>query len=82
MTVRPDGTGLAAVTELGLDDQRVIAPSWTPEGDRIVFTLVDGFQGEQIPIVAFVNDDGTGLARLGFGIGSSARLRPTATPVP
>ena len=77
MTVLPDGSGLTSVTDFGLGERRALLPSWTPDGTRIVFTLVDGFGGEQLPVIAFIDDDGTGLTRLGFGTGSGGRLRPT-----
>jgi Tol biopolymer transport system component len=76
-TIRPDGTGLTPVTSFGLGNQRAIEPTWTPDGQRIVFTLVDGFGGGQIPAIALVNADGGNVSRLGFAAGTAGRLRPT-----
>lgn len=76
-TIRPDGTGFTPVTSFGLGTQRAIEPSWTPDGSQIVFTLVDGFGGGQIPAIAFVDADGSNVSRLGFAAGTVGRLRPT-----
>ena len=37
-TIRPDGTGLTQVTQFGENDTRAAQPTWTPDGERIVFT--------------------------------------------
>ena len=76
-TVAPDGSGLTNVTNLGLGSQRAIEPTWTPDGSRLVFTLVDGFGGGQIPAVALMDADGSNVQRLGFASGTAGRLRPT-----
>ena len=76
-TIRPDGTALTAVTSFGLGTQRAIEPTWTPDGQQIVFTLIDGFGGGQIPAIALVDADGSNVTRLGFAAGTAGRLRPT-----
>ena len=65
------------MTSFGLGNQRAIEPTWTPDGERIVFTLVDGFGGGQIPAIALVDADGGNVSRLGFAAGTAGRLRPT-----
>jgi Tol biopolymer transport system component len=76
-TVRPDGTGLRNVTNLGLGSERAIEPTWTSDGSGFVFTLVDGFGSGQIPAVALMDADGSNMQRLGFASGTAGRLRPT-----
>jgi Tol biopolymer transport system component len=39
-TVRPDGTGLTALTSRGPERPWLALPTWTPDGDRILVTLV------------------------------------------
>ncbi|HEX6867521.1 MAG TPA: hypothetical protein VF119_01890 [Candidatus Limnocylindrales bacterium] len=75
--IRPDGTGLTNITDLGLGDLRAIEPTWTPDGRRIVFTQVDGFGGGQIAAIALMDADGGNVSRLGFAAGSAGRMRPT-----
>ncbi len=60
-TVRPDGTGLKQLTNVG----DVSAPRWSPDGRRIVFVRRSGAEGPgQLWSVAA---DGTGAARLVAG---------------
>ncbi len=62
-TVRPDGSELAQIT----DDQAVErAPSWSPDGTRIVFAESTGeFQNKDYGQDVFVMDaDGTNLRRV------------------
>lgn len=75
-TVRPDGTDAVNLSNLGLGQQRAIEPTWTPDGRRLVFTLVDGFGAGQVPLIAFMDADGTNVSRLGFADGTAGRLRP------
>lgn len=76
-TVLPDGSRLTNLTSFGLGIERGIQPSWTPDGTQVVFTVVDGFGGAQIPAVALMDGDGGNITRLGFGTGTAGRLRPT-----
>lgn len=39
-TIRPDGTGLTALTSRGSEKPWLALPTWTPDGDRILVTLV------------------------------------------
>ena len=41
-TIRPDGTERTQVTRFGADGPRAVQPSWTPDGDGIIFTSVEG----------------------------------------
>ena len=40
--IRPDGTGLEPLTEYSSETERATQPRYTPDGDRIVFTIDDG----------------------------------------
>mgnify|MGYP003292092447 CR=1 FL=1 len=40
--IRPDGTGLEPLTEYSSESERATQPRYTPDGDRIVFTIDDG----------------------------------------
>jgi Tol biopolymer transport system component len=77
-TVRADGSELTQVTDYGDGDVRATFPTWTPDGQQIVFTYVmpitrDDRGGRSM---AFINPDGTGL-RVVPGInGHEPRLRP------
>ena len=76
-TIRPDGSDLRAVTTFGPADQRATQPTWTPDGARIMFTLVgqaDGFDGPRQ--VATIAPDGSDQVIPGPE-GTHARLRPT-----
>jgi Tol biopolymer transport system component len=53
--VRPDGTGLRAVTWM-----RVSYPAWSPDGSKIAFGSNDGYRTD----IWVVNPDGSGLERL------------------
>ncbi len=79
-TVRPDGSGLTQLTSFGRADTRATQPTWTPDGQRIIFTSIarSGYHNAQ---VGFVDADGGNLTH---GLGGSApvyvthpRLRPT-----
>lgn len=74
--IHSDGTAMTNLTNLRLGAERAIQPTWTADGRRIVFTLIDGFGSGQIPLVALMDADGRNVSRLGFGDGTAGRLRP------
>src|SRR6185436_3832975 len=39
-TIGQDGTRLTQITQFGANDTRVTAPTWTPDGTRIIFTAI------------------------------------------
>ena len=39
-TIKSDGSGQTALTSFGRAEQRATQPTWTPDGSRIIFTLV------------------------------------------
>jgi Tol biopolymer transport system component len=79
-TIRPDGTGLTQLTEFGKGETRAVQPTWTPDGDRIIFTAVEG-TGFGDPTMAIIQRDGSGLqpaTSSGPMFGTHPRLRPGA----
>jgi Tol biopolymer transport system component len=89
-TILPDGTDLTRVTHFGEGDTRAAQPSWTPEGDRIVFTDIEPNpsdpSGERL--IAMIDADGSDLSLIpvpadqarqdgDVWYGSHARMRPT-----
>jgi Tol biopolymer transport system component len=77
-TIRADGTELSQVTDYGDGDVRATFPSWTPDGEQIIFNYVmpvtrDDRGGRSI---AFIKSDGTGLRVVPGVNGHEARLRP------
>jgi len=77
-TMRPDGTDVAQLTNFGAGQTRAVQPSWTPDGDRIIFTAVEG-TGFGDPTMATIERDGTGLlpaTSSGSMFGTHPRLRP------
>jgi Tol biopolymer transport system component len=77
-TVRPDGSDVAQLTDFAAGQTRAVQPSWTPDGDRIIFTAVEG-TGFGDPTMAIIDRDGTGLqpaTSSGPMFGSHPRLRP------
>jgi len=69
-TVKPDGTELRPVTRYAEGGVRAGHPSWTPDGERIIFTRItnsektgDGspFDGYGQRRIAFVDPDGSDL---------------------
>lgn len=79
-TIRPDGSDLAQLTKFGAGETRAVQPTWTPEGDRIIFTAVEG-TGFGHPTMAIIQRDGSGLQSAtssGPMFGSHPRLRPGA----
>jgi Tol biopolymer transport system component len=79
-TIRPDGSALTQLTSHGPGETRATQPTWTPDGDRIIFTqvgkeVINGYDTPRQP--AFIDPDGTGEHVLA-GIGAThPRLRPT-----
>ena len=74
--VKPDGSGLTALTTFGNADQRATQPTWTPDGSRIIFTLV----GQQADFdnprhAAFIDADGSNLVDTEI-TATHPRLRP------
>jgi Tol biopolymer transport system component len=71
-TIRPDGSGLTQLTDYGPGERRAGQPTWTPDGERILFTL--GGSGSP-PVAAFIDEKGDGLTVLP-PIATHPRLRP------
>ena len=72
-TVRPDGTGFAALTDLAVSGGEAIKPSWLPDGSGVIFNSSGG-------LMTTILADGTGHAPAIGGNpieGLHARLRPT-----
>ena len=88
-TIRPDGTELTQVTHFGENDTRATQPTWTPDGERIVFTQIERNPsnpwGERH--LALIDADGSDLTLIPVpadaGVpgdvwyGTHARMRPT-----
>ncbi len=78
-TIRPDGSGMTALTDFVSGQSRTVQPHWTPNGKQIIFTKVEG-TGFGNPTMAVIDADGTGL-RSATGdawlFGTHPRLRPT-----
>lgn len=77
-TVRSDGSELTQVTEYGDGDVRATYPTWTPDGDQIIFNYImpvtrDDRGGRSL---AFIDPDGSGLRVVPGVSGHEARLRP------
>ena len=75
--VRPDGSGLHAITSFALGDNRPVQPSWTPDGRRIMFALAKPDFGDWRMMT--VRADGTGMASATAGeplFGTHPRLQP------
>jgi Tol biopolymer transport system component len=76
-TIKPDGSGQTALTSFGRAEQRATQPTWTPDGSRIIFTLV----GQQAAgwdnprEAAFIEGNGSNLADTGVSA-THPRLRP------
>ena len=75
-TIKADGSGLTAVTKYERMGERATQPTWTPDGQRIMFTLVgnaSGFDGPRQ--AASIDADGTDLVTAP-GEATHPRLRP------
>ena len=76
-TINPNGSGLTPFTSFGRAEQRATQPTWTPDGTRIIFTLV----GQQADFdnprqAAFIEANGSNIVDVGI-IATHPRLRPT-----
>ncbi|MFL5671590.1 MAG: TolB family protein [Chloroflexota bacterium] len=77
-TIKSDGSGLTALTTFGRAEQRATQPTWTPDGSRIIFTLVGQEAGSDNPRhAAFIEATGTNLVDIGV-VATHPRLRPEA----
>jgi Tol biopolymer transport system component len=91
-TIRPDGTDLTQVTHFGENDTRASEPTWTPDGQQIIFVNVvrntSNPWGERL--IALIDADGSNLTLIRWKVGGDlpgdggnywygthARLRPT-----
>lgn len=77
-TIRPDGTRMTAVTSLAAKGGRAFQPTFTPDGDRIIFVREAVLGGDFS--MASVLIDGTGLGPAtssGYIAGYHPRLRPS-----
>ena len=78
-TLRPDGSNLTQITTFAKGETRAAQPSWTPDGQQLIFTAVEGDDFGD-PTMAVVGLDGSGLTPAtssGAMFGTHARLRPT-----
>ena len=73
-TIATDGTGLTQLTHEAPGALRAGEPTFTPDGTRITFTILDDLTGDRQ--IAFLNADGT-VTQILDGLGLEARLRPT-----
>jgi Tol biopolymer transport system component len=74
--IQPDGSGRRAITHMHLPAERALQASWTPDGNRLIFTYVR--QGDwSRPTYALIRADGTHLmvGRTSIPI-THPRLRP------
>jgi len=78
-TVRPDGTGSAQLTDTASVGAFAFAPSWSPDGSTILFTL--WHRASYTPTLASIRPDGTGLEELG-GETSIVGWFPRQRPIP
>ncbi len=75
-TIRPDGSDLTQLTRYPPGGKRATQPTWTPDGKRILFTLVGQSPEFDNPRqAAFVDADGSNLVVLP-GSATHPRLRP------
>jgi len=76
-TIKPDGSGLAALTSFGRAERRATQPTWTPDGSRIIFTLVGQQAGFDNPRkAAFIEGNGSNLVDIGV-VATHPRLQPS-----
>jgi Tol biopolymer transport system component len=75
-TIRPDGSGLEQVSDFAGGEERAAQPTWTPDGERILFTLVDP-SDDSLRRAAFIDAEGGDSLVL-----SPAATNPRMQPVP
>jgi Tol biopolymer transport system component len=77
-TVRPDGSDPTRVTDVAAAGGSAIHPTFTPDGERILFVLDDPAAG-RMAVIATVHLDGSDLgpATATSVTGTHPRLRPT-----
>lgn len=76
-TVAPDGSQLKQLTTNELGGDRDSQPSFTPDGERIIFThTTNGNTGYGVRRAAFVDLDGTGLTVVNTVNATHLRLQP------
>jgi Tol biopolymer transport system component len=73
-TLRPDGTGFAALTDLAASGGNAIKPTWLPDGTGVIFNS-DG-------VMRTILADGTGLAPAISGSSQVQGLHPRLRPTP
>jgi Tol biopolymer transport system component len=75
-TIKPDGSGQTALTKFGMAEQRATQPTWTPDGSRIIFTLVGQRADMDNPRqAAFIERGGSDIVK--FDVAAThPRLRP------
>jgi Tol biopolymer transport system component len=77
-TMKRDGSAQAALTTFGTAEQRATQPTWTPDGSRIIFTLVGQQAGMDNPRhAALVDADGSNMVDIGVDA-THPRLRRSA----
>ena len=77
-TMQSDGSGQTALTTFGEAEQRATQPTWTPDGTRIIFTLVGQEASFDNPRnAAFIERGGSGLAIL-----EAFATHPRSRPLP
>jgi Tol biopolymer transport system component len=75
-TIKSDGSGQTARTTFGKAEQRATQPTWTPDGSRLIFTLVGQEAGFDRPRhAAFIERNGSNIVDLGVAA-THPRLRP------
>lgn len=76
-TIKPDGSGMTALTSYAAAGQRATQPTWTPDGERILFTLVGQNPTFDNPRhAAFIDSGGANLVEVP-GSATHPRLRPS-----
>ena len=75
-TIKADGSGQTALTTFGKAEQRATQPTWTPDGSRIIFTLVGQEAGFDTPRrAAFIEANRSNIVDIGVAA-THPRLRP------
>lgn len=76
--MHPDGSGESQLTDLDGQNEHAVQPTFTPDGDGIVFTYVTGRVGvNDVPAAAIIPIDGGALTVIANGVKiSHPRLQP------